>query len=111
MSDVYSIINLEKYAEYMRKRAARSISEDESENLDGFITVKQACLMIEEHSIGKDEEGKFLLDDKSHELLFEAIRTRIYNCGLSKLASEGLLECAWDSEKGDMVFWSERRSK
>jgi len=111
MSEVYSIMNLEKYAAYIRKKAAHSISEDESENLDGFITVPQTCSMILEYSIGKDAEGRALLDDYSHELLFDAIKTRIYNCGLSKLAAEGLLECAWDDEKEDMIFWSDRGSK
>jgi hypothetical protein len=111
MSEVYSVMNLDKYAAYMRKKAATAISEDDSQKLDEFITVRQAALMIEEHSIGKDEDGRLLLDDDSHERLFESIKTRIYNCGLSKLAAEGLLECAWDSEKDEMVFWAERSPK
>jgi hypothetical protein len=46
------------------------------------------------------------LDEKSYEKLFDAMRTRIYNSGLSKLSASGHLECAWDEEKNEMVFWS-----
>lgn len=106
MSEIYSIMNLEKYAEYMRKRAALSYSENYTENLDEFITNEQVCGLIIENSVGVDENGKYLLSEESHENLFEAIRLRLYNTGLAKLAAEGHLECAWDEEKQEMIFWS-----
>lgn len=105
MSEVHAILNLEKYASYIRKRAAISISEDYSEDLDEFVTIGQTSMIIEEHSIGKDDEGHHLLDEASHSRLFEAVRTRLFNCGLSKLAADGALECAWDDAKNEMVFW------
>ena len=37
----YAIKNLEKYATEMRLAAANYISNDYSENLDDFITIKQ----------------------------------------------------------------------
>lgn len=105
MSEVFAIMNLEKYASYVRKRVASSMSEDRGDDLDEFITIKQACDMIIDYSVGKDEEGRPLLDDESHSRLFEAVKTRIFNCGLSKLAARGELECAWDEESRNMVFW------
>jgi hypothetical protein len=109
MEEVHAIMNLERYATYIRRRAALSFSENYNENLDEFITVQQTSKMIEDHSIGKDEDGKFLIDETSHKKLFEAVRLRIYNSGLSKLASKDMLECAWDDKKGEMVFWSKRK--
>lgn len=106
MDEVFAIMNLERYALYMRKMAAMSFSESHAENLDDYITVNQAEAIIVEHSMGKDEEGRHLVDEDSHQRLFEAMKTRIYNCGLSKLAAGGSLECAWDDDKNEMVFWS-----
>lgn len=106
MSEVYSIINLTKYAEYVRKKAALSYSENYEENLDDFITIGQVCGLIAEYSIGFDEQGKYLISEKGYEDLYGAVQKRLYNCGLSKLAAKGHLECAWDEEKNDMIFWS-----
>ena len=106
MDEVFVIMNLERYALYMRRMAAMSFSDSHAENLDDYITVNQAEAIIVEHSMGKDEKGKHLVDEVSHERLFEAIKTRIYNSGLSKLAASGALECAWDEDKNEMVFWS-----
>jgi len=111
MNEVFAIMNLERYALYMRKTAAMSFSESHSENLDEYITVNQTEAIILEHSMGKDDEGRHLVDEDSHERLFEAIKNRIYNSGLSKLAAKGALECAWDNEKNEMVFWSVGKQK
>lgn len=106
MSEQHQIINLERYADFVRKKAARSFSENYEDDLDGLVTLNQAVIMVKEKSIGKDKENKYLMDEKGYEELFEAMKTRIYNSGLSKLASQGKLECAWDDKKNEMVFWS-----
>jgi hypothetical protein len=106
MSEVYSIINIEKYAEYVRKKAAMSYAENYDENLDEFITIGQVYGLIDECSIGRDEDGNYLISEEGYDDLYEAIQKRIYNCGLSKLAAAGHLECAWDEDKNEIVFWS-----
>lgn len=112
MSEIYSIINLEKYASYIRKKAAVSYSAhyeqeliEQEKDLNDFVTIAQVCGLIEECSIGKDEHGKFLLNEEAYESLYEKVRIRIYNCGLSKLSVSGQLECAWDEVTNEMVFW------
>lgn len=109
MDEIHAIVNLDKYAAYIRKRAARSFSEDYGEDLNDFITIKQTSDMIIENSLGKDEKGLYLISESSHKKLFEQIRLRIYNAGLSKLASKDMLECAWDDKKGEMVFWAKKK--
>jgi len=104
--EVYCIMNLEKYAEFVRKKAASSFSENYKDEINGLVTVAQAILMVKENSIGLDENDKYLIDDKAYETLFEHMKTRIYNSGLSKLAASGHLECAWDEKRNEMVFWS-----
>lgn len=103
--EVYSIMNLEKYAAYIRKQAANSFTKKYHEDLDQFVTIKQMCKLVEENSLGKDDKGRYLLDETGHEKLFEATRLWLYNTGLSKLAAQDLLECAWDSKLNQMVFW------
>lgn len=106
--EMFCILNLEKYADFVRKKAAASFSENSKDEIDGFMTVAQAVAMVKENSLGMDEEKRYLIDDKAYEELFEAMKTRIYNAGLSKLAASGHLECAWDEKKNEMVFWSSR---
>ena len=108
MSEQYQILNLEKYADFVRKKAARSFAEIYEDDLDGFLTLNQAISMVKERSIRKDKEDKYLMDESSYDDLFDAMKLRIYNSGLSKLASQGHLECAWDEKKNDMVFWSSK---
>lgn len=109
MSEVHAIMNLERYAIYIRRRAAISFSEQYEEDLDDFVTVKQTMDMIVGHSIGQDENGLYLINEESHKDLFEEVRLRIYNAGLSKLAAKDMLECAWDDNKGEMVFWAKKK--
>lgn len=99
-------MNLEKYASYVRGKAASSFSEEYDEDLDDYVSIGQVCKMIEENSLGKDEAGRYLLDETGYDRLFDSLKVRIYNCGLSKLASKNLLECAWDSESNEMIFWA-----
>lgn len=111
MGEVHAIVNLDRYAAYIRRRAALSFSEEYEEDLDEFITIKQTAGLIAENSIGKDESGLYLIDEGSHKKLFEAVRLRLYNAGLSKLAARDYLECAWDQEKDEMVFWAKKKKK
>jgi len=106
MSEVHAILNLERYAAYVRKRVAAAMAEDYTDNLDEFLTIGQACDMVLDCSIGRDEEGRPLLDDAGHSRLFETVKTRIFNCGLSKLAANGTLDCAWDDKRKNMIFWN-----
>jgi hypothetical protein len=109
MGEVHVIMNLEKYAAYIRRRAALSFSDDHEEDLDEFITIAQTSSLIDEHSIGRDEDGRLLIDEDANKTLFEAVKVRLYNAGLSKLAAKDMLECAWDDKKGEMVFWAKKK--
>lgn len=103
--ETYSIIDLEGYALSVREAAAGSFTEKYSENLDEFISVEQVIGLIEENSVGKDEEDNYLITEESFGELFEKIRNRLYSVGLSRLAAKGLVECAWDDETNEMIFW------
>lgn len=114
--EVHCIINLEKYAQYVRKNAAISFAKknedlDDSEDLETYVTINQTCQMIEENSIGKNEEGLYLITEEGCKNLIKQLKARIYNSGLSKLAAKNLIECSWDEEKNTMIFWANEEEK
>ena len=105
MSEVYSIMNVELFAQSMRKNVALGFSKDHQDNLDDLITLGQIATMIKSHSVGFDEDNKYLIDEDGYNNVFEEIREWIYQVGLCKLAARGSLECSWDSDLNEMVFW------
>lgn len=103
--ETYSIIDLNGYAKTIREGAAKSFSETYTENLDEFITIEQIIELIKESSIGLDEDNNYLITQEIFDQLFDDVRERLYSVGLSRLAAKGLVECAWDDEANEMVFW------
>lgn len=106
MSDIYAIVDLEGYAVEMRKAAAESLADNYNENLDEFITINQMINIIDEECVGYDETNRPLLDEDSNGNIFDSVVTWIYNVGLAKLAAKGLVECAWDNQTNEMIFWT-----
>jgi len=102
---IYSIVDLNNYAIAIRDSAASSFAEDYTENLDDFISVKQIINLIKKNSIGKDEEGNYLIQATSFDETFNQIRNWLYGVGLAKLAAKGHVECAWDNDLNEMIFW------
>lgn len=107
----YSIIDLEGYAKAMRDGAASSFEKDYTENLDDFITIPQVINMIKENNLGLDDEGNYLINEDIFDDVFNSIRDRLYEVALAKLAAKGLIECAWDDDSNDMVFWLANKDK
>ena len=105
MSQLYSIMDLEQYAVSIRESAASSFSENYDENLDEFISIEQVKNLVSNHSAGMDEDDRYLINEDTHNIIFDEIRTWLHNVGLAKLAAQDLIECAWDNESNQMMFW------
>jgi hypothetical protein len=105
METSYSITDIEGFAQTIRDGAARSISKNYTENLDEFISVGQIISLVKDTSVGTDDDGLFMITEELFDEIFERIRETIYQVGLSKLAATGQIECAWDGQKNEMVFW------
>lgn len=106
MSNVYAITDILGYAESMRRAAADYISDNNKEDLNDYISIKQIINLVNQNCVGFDEEDRPLLDENSNEEIFEETITWIYNVGLAKLAAKGYVECAWDNDSNEMVFWA-----
>ena len=102
----YAIHDIEGYATQMRKAAGDFISQSNNDNLDDYISIGQINNLLNEHCLGYDAENRPILDEDTNGFLFDTIVDWIHNVGLSKLASKGLIECAWDEQTNEMIFWA-----
>lgn len=111
MSEVYAIIDLDGYANEMRIAAAKSIAPDGQDNLDDYITISQIKSLVNAWCVGYDDQERPVLDEESNQHIFEDTTVWMTNVGLAKLAAEGFLECAWDDESNEMIFWASQESE
>ena len=110
---VYAITDTLGYASDMRKAAADHLCEDSSstEDLDTYISIEQIVNIVENECLGLDDEDRYLLNEDINEKIFDTIAIWIHNVGMAKLAGQDLLECAWDSELNEMVFWAKNHEQ
>lgn len=101
----FSISDMIGFITAIRNGAAESICENYTENLDDFITVAQIEKLVINKSVGTDDNGDYLITEAIFDDIFEDIRGSIYQAGLSKLAAKGIIECAWDDDSNEMIFW------
>lgn len=106
--EVYAITNLEGYASEMREAAAKSFSDD-CEDVDSYISLGQMINLVKSECIGFDDQNRPLLNEDANEKIYESTVTWINNIGLARLAADGYVECAWDSNKNEMVFWANKQ--
>ena len=106
MSEVYAITDLEGYATEMREAAAKSLSANQEDNLDDYISLNQMINLVRTECVGYDHKDRPLLNEEANEDIYEKTVIWIHNVGLAKLAAKGLVECAWDSKTNEMVFWA-----
>lgn len=109
MSELYAIVDLEGYASQMREAAAKSLCDASNDNLDEYISLTQIINMVKENCKGFDEEDRPLLDEDTNEKIYEDTAVWIHSVGLAKLAAQDLIECAWDDENNEMVFWAKEK--
>jgi len=109
----YSITELSNFAETVRDSAAANLSGGayDIRIIDTFITIEQVISIVKKESIGLDNNGQFIIDETIFDEVFEQVTSIIYQAALSKVASEDLIECAWDDEKNKMIFWIEDNAK
>lgn len=111
-NQVYAITDLNGYVSEIRIAAAQTLSENsDKDNLDDYISLKQMIGLVKSHSLGTDEENRYLLNEDANEKILEDAAIWIHNVGLAKLAASDLIECAWSDENNDMIFWAKQSEK
>jgi hypothetical protein len=104
MTDYYKIKNINLFSKSIRKNVSLCFPDSYSTQIDQLISVGQTENLVRQYSeISSNDE--FLVSEDNYNLIFDNIKAWIYNRSLSKLASSGEIECAWDSESDEMIFW------
>jgi len=110
--ELYSINNINGYVSQMREAAANSISENSGEdNLDDYISIDQMIGLVKSNCLGYDDNDYPILNEDHNQKIFEEASVWIHNVALAKLAAKDLVECAWDDELNEMVFWQKETPK
>ena len=103
----YSITELSNFAETIRDGAASDLSggKYDSKIIHTFITLNQVINIIKKENLGLDNDGLFVINEGIFDNIFEQVSSIIYQSALCKVASQDLIQCAWDDEQNKMVFW------
>lgn len=105
--EVYAITDVKGYVVQMREAAAKALSENsDQDDLDSYISLGQMTNLLNEYSLGFDDNDRPLLNEEANEKIFEEASVWIHSVGLAKLAAKDLVECAWDEKSNEMVFWA-----
>lgn len=105
MAELYSITNLEGYATDLRRAAAEYVCENFDDNLDDYVVIDQIIGLVHHYANGYDDEDRPMISEVDNENIYGEIVTWIHNTGLAKLAAKDMIECAWDDELNEMIFW------
>lgn len=106
MTDHYMIKKMKMFCRAVREEAVKCISKPIKEDLlDDFITLAQCASIIKKKCYKDDESGKYFLDEDIYLDIVTEIAKQIYQSALSKLAADNIVQCAWDDDHNEMVFW------
>lgn len=103
-NETYSVTEVEGYCNAI----ANSIAEEFSSSVEDvyqYCSLAEIKNILEENCVGHDEDDRPIINMDVHNAIFQNVLLRVQNIAISQLASEGYLECAWDEELNDMVFW------
>lgn len=102
--EYYVITDLKKFSKALRIEAATILySEIKEKDINQYITLEQCSSIIK--NISHKIDGEYYINEETYIMIIEEIASQIHQSALSKLASEGIIECAWDDETEQMIFW------
>jgi hypothetical protein len=103
----YEIKNMDDFCISIRNAVFLDMNKnpEKSENIDEFITLGQVKNIVFNNCMLCEETDKVMINEEIYGKIFDEVSSDMYGSALSKLASAGYLESAWDDKIGDMVFW------
>ena len=114
--EVFVIENVPKFADELRDSViyqmidSGEIPKPKTKNLtrremDKYITVAQVMTTIRDNLLDINNENKFIIDMECFDEIYFRVCDNIHGTMLAKLASDGVIESAFDDEKNKFVFW------
>lgn len=111
MSDMFKIVDMDGFAQHVIKCAAKEMEIANTDEVFEYITTNEVSNLIVENCSDVDENDDILIDTEHFNDCITAVIQRIQNSVVAQLASEGYLDCAWDDELNDMVFWLSKKGE
>ena len=103
---VMAVVDMDGYVEEIARAVTEELSPGTNpSDLYNYCTKEQIVGIVQENCLGFSEDDEPLINFEVFNTIFNSVLQRVQNGALSKLAAEGYLECAWDDEINDMVFW------
>ena len=123
----YEIVDLEKFVESTRTLVYHQfgnkeglpknidslierLTEEELDEMNGCLTQSESLNILKKfvkrQKNKHTQETRVNITDGNYMLYVEELNSRMISNMLAKLASEGLLETAFDEEINDFVFWA-----
>lgn len=93
--------SIDNYVNSISNSVVKFIGGDHVEELYEYITKDQIKNIIYLHK----QEDDMSLDLETYDLICEEVFIMAQNSIIASLASQGYLDCAWDDDINDMVFW------
>lgn len=125
--ETYEIIDIEKFVESTRTlvyhqfgnkeglpknidNLIQSLSDEEVDEMNRCLTQSESLNILQKFTKKQrnkyTQETRVSISDDQYMLYIEELSSRMISNMLAKLASEGLLETAFDEEINDFVFWA-----
>lgn len=101
----YSIIEMSGFVNAIADSVAREMEISNPKEVFDFISIEQIKGIIEESKIGDDNNDHPIINADIFIKIVSEVMGRVQNGALARLAADGFLECAWDEELNDMIFW------
>jgi predicted transcriptional regulator len=127
--EIYDIIDLEKFIDATRTLVYSSFGKDNDKNnsnntvdtllnslTDDEVCEMNACLSLSESLViakkfiktqknKNTKQIRQIISEEAYMQFVEELNSRLVSNLISKLASQGILETAFDEEANDFVFW------
>ncbi len=115
----FSIIDIQEFTLMMRSFAATSLADEylgepreyEDQELNSLMTLNQVESIVSENSVEQTKDGKYIINEDIFDKIFDDVRNQLYQSTMSQLAAKGYIECAWDNEEDQMIFWVNKAKK
>lgn len=100
----YAVSDMNGYVDAIVETTSEELETIKQEVLE-LVSKEQIVAIINEQCDEYDDQQRPIIDQDIHINIIESTLTIVQNIALSQLASEGILECAWDDNLNEMVFW------
>lgn len=102
----YSIKDINGMITHIIKEVSEYFNTNEDfQEILSYCSTNEIEVIIKDNAVGEDASGRSIITIESYNQIIDDVISRIQSAVLARLASEGHLECGWDDELNDMVFW------